>query len=191
MNHIKSFWSFILEKSDRKWNDKRKGPHPYNTGLSKEQRELKRKQMERQSKMANDDPKAYKEMAGDKEAKMRGSVKTSKHVKNYHRLYGDERSVNEKESTNNTSRIDDDKIEKALKKKAEATGVPITLLRIIMRRGMAAWKTGHRPGATVQQWGYARVNSFLTKQKGTWGGADSDVAKKVKDGGHDKKLKKG
>ena len=26
---------------------------------------------------------------------------------------------------------------------------------------MAAWKTGHRPGATQHQWGYARVNSFI------------------------------
>ena len=48
--------------------------------------------------------------------------------------------------------------------------------------------SGHRPGANQQQWGYARVNAFLEKGKGTWGGADSDVAKEVRDGGHDKKL---
>jgi hypothetical protein len=58
-----------------------------------------------------------------------------------------------------------------------------------MRRGMAAWKSGHRPGAGQQQWGYARVNSFLTKGKGTWGKADKDLAKEVRDGGHDKDLK--
>jgi len=81
------------------------------------------------------------------------------------------------------------KIEKALKTKSEETGVPIGLIRVIMRRGMAAWKTGHRPGATLQQWGYARVNAFLTKGEGTWGGADADIAKKVRDGGHDKGLK--
>jgi len=86
--------------------------------------------------------------------------------------------------------IDNDAIEKALKNKSDDTGVPIEFLRIIMRRGMAAWKSGHRPGATQEQWGYARVNSFLTKQEGTWGKADSDVAKEVRDGGHDTKLKK-
>ena len=59
-----------------------------------------------------------------------------------------------------------------------------------MRRGLAAWKSGHRPGANQQQWGYARVNAFLTKGEGTWGGADKDLAKEVRDGGHDKKLKK-
>jgi hypothetical protein len=87
--------------------------------------------------------------------------------------------------------IDDEKIETALKNKSEETGVPIGILRAVMRRGMAAWKTGHRPGATQQQWGYARVNSFLTKGEGTWGKADKDLAKEVRDGGHDKKLKKG
>ena len=86
--------------------------------------------------------------------------------------------------------LDDDKIETALKKKAQDTGVPIGIIRAVMRRGLAAWKSGHRPGANQQQWGYARVNAFLTKGEGTWGGADSDLAKEVRDGGHDKKLKK-
>jgi len=85
--------------------------------------------------------------------------------------------------------ISDPKIEKALKTKSEETGVPIGIIRIIMRRGMAAWKTGHRPGATEQQWGYARVNAFLTKGSGTWGDADKDVAKEVRDEGHDGNLK--
>ena len=86
--------------------------------------------------------------------------------------------------------LDDDKIETALKKKAQDTGVPIGIIRAVMRRGLAAWKSGHRPGANQQQWGYARVNAFLTKGEGTWGGADKDLAKEVRDGGHDKKLKK-
>ena len=86
--------------------------------------------------------------------------------------------------------LDDEKIETALKKKAQDTGVPIGIIRAVMRRGLAAWKSGHRPGANQQQWGYARVNAFLTKGEGTWGKADKDLAKEVRDGGHDKKLKK-
>lgn len=97
--------------------------------------------------------------------------------------------VNEK-AEGDKGPIDDEKVEKALKTKSEDTGVPLPMLRIVMRRGMAAWKTGHRPGATEHQWGYARVNSFLTKQPGTWGNADKDIAKEVRDGGHDKNLKK-
>ena len=45
---------------------------------------------------------------------------------------------------------------------------------------MAAWKSGHRPGTTPQQWGHARVNSYITKGKGTYYGADSDLSGKGK-----------
>lgn len=103
---------------------------------------------------------------------------------------GVEINEEEKQSTDR-SPIDDEKIETALKTKAEETGVPIGIIRAVMRRGLAAWKTGHRPGANQQQWGYARVNSFLTKGEGTWGKADSDLAKEVRDAGKDGKLKKG
>ena len=92
------------------------------------------------------------------------------------------------QTTNDQSPLGDGGMETGIKNKAKESGVPVGLLRIIMRRGLAAWKTGHRPGATQAQWGYARVNSFLTKQPGTWGKADSDIAKKVRDGGHDKEL---
>ena len=30
---------------------------------------------------------------------------------------------------------------------------------------MAAWKSGHRPGASQKAWAYARINSFLTGGK--------------------------
>ena len=67
-----------------------------------------------------------------------------------------------------------------LKKKAEKSGIPYGILKQVYNRGMAAWQGGHRPGTTPQQWAFARVNSFITKGKGTWGGADSDLAAKVK-----------
>mgnify|MGYP001026019949 FL=1 len=109
-----------------------------------------------------------------------------KHIKLF------ERFINEAEKAKgDRGPIDNEAIETGLKKKADDTGVPIGILRIIMRRGMAAWKSGHRPGAGQEQWGYARVNAFLTKGEGTWGDADKDAAKEVRDGGHDKKLKKG
>ena len=67
-----------------------------------------------------------------------------------------------------------------LQKKAEKTGMPYSILKQVYNRGMAAWKGGHRPGTTPQQWAMARVNSFVTKSSGTWGGADKDLAKKVR-----------
>ena len=72
-----------------------------------------------------------------------------------------------------------EKIE-GLVKKAEKSGMPYGILKQVYDRGMAAWRTGHRPGTTPQQWAFARVNSFVTKSKGTWGGADKDLASKVR-----------
>ena len=69
---------------------------------------------------------------------------------------------------------------KGLQNKAKKTGMPYNILKKVYDRGMAAWKGGHRPGATQQQWAFARVNSFVTKSSGTWGGADKDLAKKVR-----------
>jgi nicotinic acid mononucleotide adenylyltransferase len=68
----------------------------------------------------------------------------------------------------------------SLKKKADKTGMPMGVLRSVYNRGVAAWKTGHRPGTTPEQWGHARVNSFITKSSGTWGKADKDLADKVR-----------
>ena len=72
-----------------------------------------------------------------------------------------------------------EKIE-GLVKKAEKSGMPYGILKKVYDRGMAAWRTGHRPGTTPQQWAFARVNSFVTKSSGTWGGADKDLAKQVR-----------
>jgi hypothetical protein len=74
----------------------------------------------------------------------------------------------------------DEAAAEGLAKKAEKSGIPVGILRQVYNRGMAAWKTGHRPGANQQQWAYARVNSFITKGKGTWGGADKDLASRVR-----------
>ena len=67
----------------------------------------------------------------------------------------------------------------SLKQKSEVTGVPLKFIKESYNRGMAAWRTGHRPGATEQQWGYARVHSFLLCGK-TYHTADSDLVKKAR-----------
>jgi len=69
---------------------------------------------------------------------------------------------------------------KGLQNKAKKTGMPYSILKKVYDRGMAAWKGGHRPGTTQQQWAFARVNSFVTKSSGTWGKADKDLADKVR-----------
>ena len=72
-----------------------------------------------------------------------------------------------------------------VRNKAKKTGMPYGILMKVYNRGMAAWRTGHRPGASQQQWAMARVNSFVTKSSGTWGKADSDLAAKVRAAGKD------
>jgi hypothetical protein len=66
-------------------------------------------------------------------------------------------------------------------KKADKSNISYGILKKVYDRGMAAWKTGHRPGTTPQQWAFARVNSFITKGSGTWGKADKDLASQVRE----------
>ena len=63
---------------------------------------------------------------------------------------------------------------KSLPDIAKATGIPLKTVKTIYNRGLAAWRTGHRPGASPQAWGYARVHSFATKGK-TYYTADKDL----------------
>jgi len=173
----------------------------YFKGISASTARKKEDLMKKQAAMPDDDPEAYKELPGDTKGKK--LLKKSQHTKDYEELYKNDESLTE-EAEGDRSPIDSKSIEKGLKTKSEETGVPLELLRIVMRRGMAAWKSGHKPGAGQEQWGYARLNSFLTKAPGTWGrpiddpkkggpkgayGADADVAQEVIKGGYDKKLK--
>lgn len=69
----------------------------------------------------------------------------------------------------------------ALEKKAKASGIPYGILKKVYDRGMAAWKGGHRPGASSHAWAFARVNSFIVGGK-TRKTADADLWKKAKGG---------
>ena len=67
---------------------------------------------------------------------------------------------------------------KSLEERSAASGVPLRFLQASYDRGMAAWRTGHRPGATQQQWGYARVASLLLCGK-TYHTTDSDLVREA------------
>ena len=114
---------------------------------------------------------------GDASAK----TKPSKHTKKYQQMFGEVAELFDE--------LDEAKI-KGLVDKAEKTGISYGILKKVYDRGMAAYKTGHRPGATAQQWAFARVNSFVTKGKGTWGKADADLAAKVRGEDVEKKTVK-
>jgi hypothetical protein len=63
---------------------------------------------------------------------------------------------------------------KSLSAKAKTSGISVGTLRKVYNRGVAAWNSGHRPGTTPQQWGHARVNSYINKGK-TYHTADKDL----------------
>jgi len=63
-----------------------------------------------------------------------------------------------------------------LQKKAEKSGISYGTLKKVYDRGVAAWRTGHRPGTTPSQWGFARVNAFITKKKNGGLNHDKDLA---------------
>ena len=116
--------------------------------------------------MDDDNPAAYTPAPGDKDksGKLK-KTKPSKHTLKFRKMYGEETmDLNEK-------------IE-GLVNKSKKSGVAYGILKKVYNRGMAAWRTGHRPGTTPQQWAFARVNSFLSG-----GGArksDADLWTKAK-----------
>jgi hypothetical protein len=60
--------------------------------------------------------------------------------------------------------------------KAAKSGISVGTLKKVYNRGVAAWKTGHRPGTTPSQWGHARVNAFIAKKKKGGLNHDKDLA---------------
>jgi hypothetical protein len=49
----------------------------------------------------------------------------------------------------------------SLVRKSNETGVPVKVIKEVYARGVASWNMGLRENTTPQQWGFARVNSFL------------------------------
>ena len=163
------FMTELLEaKQDSDIKD-REGTQPakYFSGLKKTTKTSRDRAFKRGADKDPSDPSAYPDShPGDSTAK----TKMSKHTKKYHQMFGEK--VEEEDLTENAKA--------SLMKKADKSGISYGILKKVYDRGLAAWRTGHRPGANQQQWGFARVNSFITKGKGTWGKADADLAAKVR-----------
>lgn len=128
-------------------------PAKYFTGLSKTRKKMKIKEMRKGSSYHWKNPKAYAPFKTDTFVKS----KPSSYTQRWKRMFPKALS---------------------LEQKAAASGVPLKYLKESYNRGMAAWRTGHRPGATEQQWGYARVHSFLLKGK-TYKTTNSDIARRA------------
>ena len=128
-------------------------PVKYYRGLSATRKKQRAAEIRHFGSKSWKDPAAYTGFATDRGVKTRKSSYTEK----WRARFPDARSLEDK---------------------AAATGVPLHFIRDSYNRGLAAWRTGHRPGATEQQWGYARVHSFLLCGK-TAVTTDSDLRRKA------------
>ena len=128
-------------------------PKKYYRGLTRKQNLQRKRSATRRTKMSSKNPKAYVPWKTDKGVKTRRSSYTSR----FHKKYPDA---------------------KTLPEIAKVTGISKSILQEVYDRGMAAWRTGHRPGASQHAWGMARVHSFVLHGK-TWKTADADLARKV------------
>jgi len=153
----------------------------YYKGLGGKTRSEREKHFRRQSKMHWDDPNAYDEAPGDDEP-----TRVSKWTKIANKRFPKNREDESQEMNESVIReiireaieliqdeeLDEDSLDEAKKKrksntdaalrnKAKSANAPLGALRAIYNKGLAAWRTGHRPGAGQHQWAMARVNSVL------------------------------
>ena len=128
-------------------------PKKYYKGLSSKKKTQRKKEIEKFGAISWKNPRAYVGFKTDKGVITKKSSYTNSWEKEFPKA-------------------------KSLEEKAKASGVPLKYIKECYNRGMAAWRTGHRPGATEQQWGYARVHSFLLCGK-TYHTTDSDIAKRA------------
>jgi len=156
----------------------------YYRGLGSKTCSAREKHFSKQSKMSWDDPSAYEPAPGDAGKE----TKVSKWTKIANKRFSEKsenleesilreiimemiESLDEdedlEESETELEELDEAKKKKkkssatALKNKAKSANAPLGALRAIYNKGLAAWRTGHRPGAGQHQWAMARVNSVL------------------------------
>lgn len=129
-------------------------PKKYYAGLTRKEKIQRKKEIEKFGKMDWKNPKAYVGFATN----TRKKTKRSQYTAQWDAMFPNAKSLHDR---------------------ASVSGVPQSILEDVYNRGLAAWRTGHRPGANPQQWGYARVSSFLLCGK-THYGPDSDLVRKAK-----------
>ena len=181
-------------------------PAKYYKGVkSKSTKQARARHFEKGAKMDDDNPAAYKPAPGDKSAKTKPSKHTLKYKKMFGENKSDKammmklttkamkaipnspdqkeliKQVNVYRKKLGMKPMKEENLNEKIKglvKKAEKSGISYGILKKVYDRGMAAWRTGHRPGTTPQQWAFARVNSFITG--GGARKADADLWKKRK-----------
>jgi hypothetical protein len=130
-------------------------PKKYYAGLTYKQKLQRRAEIKKFGAMSWKNPKAYVGFKTDKYGKTK---RKSSYTVEWNKLFPDAKSLEEK---------------------SKVTGVPVKYLRTVFKRGIAAWRTGHKPFATQGQWGFVRSKSFLLCGRSHYT-ADSDQVRLAK-----------
>lgn len=165
-----------VEPREEEYAEGKKLKSSYGKGLTEEEKKIAKREAAETVKKAKSGKGAkevYEDWESDKKYKARkkkkgDSMPKSKATEAYERMYDDD-SEDMKEGGS----------DKALREKAKKSGIPLGILKQVFKRGMAAWRTGHRPGVSPQQWSMGRVNSFITGSGGARK-ADADLWKRAK-----------
>jgi len=169
---IANILSEVLEEKEA---EKKKVDPSYLKGAP--QKKKREKEIKSRAKKDTDDPSAYKPFSTDKDPKTGETIKTkpSKWNKKFEKMFGESIEELVLEDINaedlrefiaeavieEKRKKKEDKATKSLKNKSKKSGAPMGALRAIYNKGLAAWRTGHRPGASQHAWAMARVNSVL------------------------------
>lgn len=144
IKYLQVSYDYKLQRGGKDKEKKIYAPDKYFEGLTPEESKIRMKRMREGVKSSHKDPNAYRDFETDFRDGVRIKTKPSKYTKQWRKYFPDAKS---------------------LKSKSKLTGVPLYIIKKVYNKGLAAWRTGHRPGANSQQWGYARVHSFLVKGK--------------------------
>jgi hypothetical protein len=138
-----------LKKDNPRW------PYKYYAGLTPRQATKRRAEIKKFGAMHWKDPRAYVGFETDKIPHRR---RKSSYTAQWNRLFPHAKS---------------------LAARSKVTGVPLKYIKKSFDRGMAAYRTGHRPGQTPESWSYPRVSSALLCGKAHYT-ADADLVRKAK-----------
>jgi hypothetical protein len=130
-------------------------PHKYYSGLTRKQALERKAEIKKFGKLHWRNPKAY---VGFKTDKYRKTKRKSSYTAQWDRLFPDAKSI---------------------KERSKVTGVPEKYLLKIADKAAAAWRSGHRPGMTQQQWQYPRISSYLLCGKAHYT-ADAKLVREAK-----------
>lgn len=185
MKNVLSFDDSLFEKAKTK-GEKYKGKHIPSKYLTRKPKEMKKEIDEFRGKdKYKTEWTADFDERGDKRIKTKKSSATNA----YKKMFKEDNSLTnidsyEEFTLNEASEGSVDtkgsNANDALKNKSEDSGISMSILKQVYKRGMAAWNSGHRPGVAQQQWALGRVNSFITGVGGARK-ADVDLWKKAKE----------